>query len=194
MIRDLEEILIDTGPFCRFAEGKNDQLEAFINYLGDRAWIMRDVERELAYRARKPEHAALSRPGWDPKFPRHEALLIEDRQTLQQIEDIVENQRRLRQKAIDAGATNLKPKDFLSDRGEVATVLMAKKKAWPTLLDDGWAAHTFAPNKGVTVFSTETLCVEMAYDGVLTEAHAFEVFTLVYGNSRAEFTKRLRAI
>jgi hypothetical protein len=178
LIGGCPHLLADTGPFCRFAEGTHDQLAAMTEYLDERVWITQDVAIELQRRARTQEHAALARLTWKPPFPRHEPITISDGRLLQQIEDIV------------AGRRKRDPGHFMEDRGEVATILLAKERGWPVLLDERWGT-TFAANKGVEVVSTEDLCVEMVVASKLSDDHGYEVFKHVYRTRRAEFNRRL---
>jgi hypothetical protein len=159
LIRERPFLLADTGPFCRFAEGQHDQLAALAEYLDDRLWVTQDVAIELSRRAKTEQHRTLAILGWEPKFPRHEPLTITDAKMLQQIEDIVTGRRKIR------------PGHFMEDRGEVATVLVAKERGWPVLLDERWG-RTFAARKEVDVITTEDLCVEMVSAGKLTDNHA----------------------
>jgi predicted nucleic acid-binding protein len=181
-IRERPCLLADTGPFCRFAEGTSQQIHALASYLDGIVYIAQDVSIELHRRAKTKEHASLKQLEWiDPKFPQHEPIPITDRRVLAQIENILDGRRRRN------------PGHFMEDRGEVATILLAKDRGWPVLMDDGWGRRSFAPAKGVEVFSTEDLCVEMAHAKALSHDDAFEVFAKVYKASRAEFDKRVAA-
>jgi hypothetical protein len=180
LIRDRRFLLADTGPFCRFAEASSDQLSAMVDYLGDRVWIAQDVALELHRRAQTEQHRRLASLTWEPRFPRGEPLTITDAKLLQQIEDIA------------AGRLKKRPGHFLKDRGEIATVLLAKERGWPVLLDDTWG-QKFAAKKGVEIITTEDLCVEMVVAGKLTEDHAFEVFKRVRWSPRGDFDGRVAA-
>ncbi len=181
-IRQRPFLLADTGPFCRFAEGKSQQILALAAYLDGAVHIVQDVSIELSRRAKTPAHAVLKQLQWiDPTFPQHQPIAITDKRVLAQIEDIL------------GGRRQRNPGHFMEDRGEVATILVAKDRDWPVLMDDGWGRRSFAPAKGVEVITTEDLCVEMAAAKALTNDHAFEVFEKVYNTSRAEFDKRVEA-
>ncbi len=101
---------------------------------------------------------------------------------LAQIEDILQGRRRRN------------PGHFMEDRGEVATILLAKDRGWSVLMDEGWGRRRFAPAKGVEVITTEDLCVEMAAAKALSDDDAFEIFEKVYKTSRAKFDKRVAAL
>jgi hypothetical protein len=178
LIADRPCLLADTGPFCRFAEGRHKQLAVMAEYLDERLWIAQDVAIELQRRSQTKEHAALSSLKWEPRFPRHEPITIADRKMLQQIEDIV------------AGRRRRKPGHFMEDRGEVATILLAKERGWPVLLDERWGT-AFAVRKGVETVTTEQLCVELTIADKLSSDHAFDVFKRVYRTGRAEFDHRV---
>lgn len=178
LIADRPCLLADTGPFCRFAEGGHDQLAVMAEYLDERLWIAQDVAIELQRRSQTNEHAVLSTLKWKPPFPRHEPITITDRRMLQQIEDIV------------AGRRRRNPGHFMEDRGEVASILLAKQRGWAVLLDERWGTK-FAVRKGVETVTTEELCIELTIAGKLNEDHAFDVFKRVYRTGRAEFDRRV---
>jgi predicted nucleic acid-binding protein len=181
-IRERPCLLADTGPFCRFAEAGSQQTHALADYLGQSLYIAQDVSLELRRRAKTQEHAALKQLQWiDPKFPQHEPIPITDKKVLAQIEDIL------------AGRRRRNPGHFMEDRGEVATILLAKDRGWPVLMDDGWGRRSFAPAKGVEVISTEELCIEMAVANALSRDHAFAVFKTVYKTNRTTFDRRVAA-
>jgi hypothetical protein len=181
-IRQRPFLLADTGPFCRFAEGRSAQILALAGYLADTVRVALDVSIELQRRAKTPEHAALKQLHWiDPKFPQHEPIAITDKRLLAQVEDIARGRRQRN------------PGHFMEDRGEIATILLAKDRGWPVLMDDGWGKR-FAKAKQVEVITTEELCVEMAAANALSDEHAFEVFAKVYKTSRAQFDKRVAAL
>jgi hypothetical protein len=173
-------LIADTGPFCRFAQGTANQLDAFADYLGDSVWIVQEVAVELAKRSRKPGYERLVQLGWrNPSFPQHPPIAIADRRMITQIDNIIGGRQR-------GGRGPL-----VKDRGEVASVLVARDKKWPVLMDDGWGRHSFAPSRGVETISTEDLCLEMAHAGALSADDAYEVFESVYHTSRATFDRRL---
>jgi hypothetical protein len=84
-------------------------------------------------------------------------------------------------------------RDSMEDRGEVATILVAKDLGCPVLIDERWGRETFAVKKGVATFSTEELAVEMAAAGVLSANDAFDVFRRVYNSDRPTFDQQLAA-
>lgn len=173
-------LLADTGPFCRFAETGDEHLDALASHLGDNLRITQDVAIELSRLAREA-FPRLARLRW-LAFPREEPITIRDKRLLDQIENIVQGRRRHA------------PGHFLEDRGEVATILVAKSIGCPVLIDDRWGKDTFAVRKGVPTFSTEDLAVEMAAARVLTPDQAYAVFRRVYRSDRATFDARLAAL
>lgn len=178
-IADQPALLADTGPFCRFAEAGDDAIDALVNYLGGSIRITQDVSIELQ-RLAKTQFPRLKRFTWQ-KFPVEDPITITDKRLLDQIENIVQGRRRHN------------PGHFMEDRGEVATILVAKDLGCPVLIDDRWGRETFAVKKGVATFSTEELAVEMAADGVLSENDAFDVFRRVYNSDRPTFDQQLAA-
>jgi len=179
-IADQSMLLADTGPFCRFAEAGDDAIDALVSYLGDSIRITQDVSIELQ-RLAKTQFPRLNRFIWK-KFPVEDPITITDKRLLDQIENIVQGRRRHN------------PGHFMEDRGEVATILIAKALGCPVLIDDRWGKERFAIKKGVLTFSTEDLAVEMAVAGALSEDDAFEVFRRVYNSPRLTFDTRLAAI
>jgi hypothetical protein len=171
-------LLADTGPFCRFAEASDAHVDALVAYVRHNLRITQDVAIELA-RLGETRFPRLKRLGWN-RFPAEDPITITDARLLSQIDNIVEGRRRH------------SPGHFLEDRGEVATILVAKQLECPILIDDRWGS-TFARRKSVATFSTEDLAVEMAQSDRLTPDEAFEVFRRVYHNDRASFEARLTA-
>jgi hypothetical protein len=183
-IRDQPVLLADAGPFCRFAEAGPEQLKAFVNYLGSRLKITPDVHHEISGNAKMPQFGALNQLSWWGWDPEEHTETITDRQILSQVENIAEGQRRNKERQ---GKPRRHP---WQEKGEVATVLLAKQHGWAVLVDDG-DGRNLAKKKQLTLFGTEQLCLEMASVGALTPAAAFSVFTLVRGHDRLEFDRRL---
>jgi hypothetical protein len=177
-IKDQEILLADSGPFCRFADTGHEHLKAFMDYLGPSLRVTRDVQREISNLA-KTEFPRLKDLEWTGWLSEDNALTITDRRMLSQIDDIAEGQRRRRNR-----------RNPTAERGEIATVLLAKHMKVPVLVDDG-EGKDFATKKGVMSFDTEQLCVEMAIAGALTEDQAFEVYGRVYKGTRQKFNKAL---
>jgi hypothetical protein len=173
-------LLADTGPLCRFAEAGDEQVDALVDYLGEALRITQDVNIEVQ-RLAKTKFPRLHRLAWKG-FPSSDPITITDKRLLDQIENIVQGRRRH------------SPGHFMEDRGEVATILVAKAIECSVLIDDRWGKDTFAVRKGVPTFSTEDLAVEMASAGALTEDEAYAVFRRVYRSSRSSFDTRLGAL
>jgi hypothetical protein len=178
-IADEPLLLADTGPFCRFAEAGDAQVDALAAHLRHNLRITQDVAIELA-RLAGTKFPRLKQLAWK-EFPGEEPITITDARLLSQIEDIARGRRRHA------------PGHFLEDRGEIATILVAKQIGCPVLIDERWGKETFAPRKGVATYSTEDLAVEIARAERLTPDEAFEVYRRVYHGDRSTFDARLAA-
>lgn len=180
-IGDQPVLLADTGPFCRCAEAGPDQLAAAVAYLRPNTRIVQDVARELARRAKSDEHARLASMAWHD-FPTGDPITITDGRLLAQIDDILNGRRRHR------------PGHFLEDRGEVATILVAKRLGCAVLIDETWGRR-FAERKGLQVFTTQDLAAELASARALTEPQAWEIFRRVFtGSRRAALRAQIAAL
>lgn len=172
-IADQPVLLADTGPFCRFSEASDAHVDALVDYMGDTLQITQDVSIEIQ-RLAKQRFPRLNRLSWKG-FPASDPITITDKRLLDQIENIIDGRRRH------------SPGHFMEDRGEVATILVAKSMGCPVLIDERWGKETFAVRKDVATFSTEDLAVEMAAAGALSPNDAYEVFRRVYQSSRVSF-------
>lgn len=177
-IKEQHLLLADTGPFCRFADTGHRHLQAFVDYLGPALRITRDVEREIRNLSKK-RYPALQDLEWR-KWPGYESVItITDPRLLAQIDEIARRERMKKNK-----------RAAWAEKGEFATILVAKQLQAPVLMDDG-NGKRFAAGKRVVSFTTEDLCVEMAVAGALTDDEAFDVFHRVYKSSRTQFDARV---
>jgi hypothetical protein len=164
--RTAQHVLLDASPLCRFAECS--LLGALREYLGSRARITREVERELLRLAERdafaslaehlrPQARAIGRGTW-PK-------------TTKPLPDGL--------KADFANLLALKHAIGAHEwahTGEIATVLIAEHRgADLVLIDDGWGAG-LARGRGLRVMSTARLAMEMAVVGALSEDSGYRVF------------------
>jgi hypothetical protein len=144
-------VLLDASPLCRFAEcGLLDSLR---DYLGARARIAREVERELLRRT-EPEFADLLRHlAHTSEFVRSKGKWPK---TTAPIPDSL--------KPAFINLLNLHRSVCGHERahaGEIATVLMAEQRAADlVVIDDGWGADLARP-RGLSVMSTARLALEM---------------------------------
>ena len=111
-------LLADTGPFCRFAEAGDKHIDALADFAREHIKIVQDVALEL-HRLAKLSHPRLKRLDWID-FPKGEPITITDARLLAQIDDIC------------AGRRRRDPGHFMKDRGEIATILIAKKMGCPS--------------------------------------------------------------
>lgn len=159
-------VLLDASPLCRFAEcSLAGGLRA---YLGVRARITREVERELLRLAERREFAVLAdhlradgseaECGTWPKTTKPlPGALKPDFANLLAL-----------QRAIG--------RHDWAHAGEIATVLMATHRAADlVVIDDGWGSR-LARSRGLHVMSTALLAQEMVVAGGLSQDEGFRVF------------------
>ena len=160
--------MLDASALCRFAEtGSLAELHAF---LGNRAHITREVERELLRLAARPEFTALNvhltKQGavarTSGKWPK----------TTKNLPDGL--------KAEFATLLGLKRKLDEHERahaGEIATILMANHRSVElVIMDDDWGARLGRETYRLNVMSTARLALEMVAAGAMTEELGFRVF------------------
>ena len=139
-INEREILLADTGPFCSFATAGRKHIEVMLDYLGDHLRITRDVELEIDRQIKNGIFRRSSASRWHKNFPGGDNVLtIDDPHVLAQVEQIVAGRHRRR-----PGGTA----HFMADRGEVSTILVAKRLRVPVLIDERWGKETFAPQEG----------------------------------------------
>lgn len=181
LIRDLPVILADTGPFCRLAEAGEAHLDMAADYLRPNVKIVEDVRRELRNRSTKSQHKRLARLDI-LQVPEGDAITITDNVVLSQIDTILTRRRKT------------KPGHEAEDRGEISTALSAHALGLPVLMDDGFG-RSLAAQRGVLVFNTEDLAVEMAATDHMKPIHAFGIYRIVFrGSTRQQFDARVTAL
>jgi hypothetical protein len=164
--RTAQHVLLDASPLCRFAECS--LLGALREYLGSRARITREVERELLRLADRDPFVSLAahlRPhgseAGERTWPK----------TTKPLPD-----------GLKADFTNLLAlKHSIGEHdwahaGEIATVLMAELRgADLVMIDDGWGA-SLARGRGLRVMSTARVVLEMVVANALGRDDGFLVF------------------
>jgi len=166
VIFEHERLLADTGPFCRCAEAGEAHLDIAAEYLRGNVAVVLDVHQELRSRSKMSVHSRLTRlallgvPASDP-------IEITDRAVLVELDTILSRRRRTH------------PGHEREDRGEVATALAAHALGVPVLMDDGFG-KLLAARRGVTMYTTQDLAVELAARNVLGRRHALGIFRIVY--------------
>ena len=182
------DVLLDASVLCRFAQ--HGLVKKLRDYLGHRARITPDVERELLRLSARSEfsqlHDFLAQDGAvvrsAGKWPRTtknlpDALKPEFIRLLELKRAIGEHQR--------------------AHAGEIATVLMAKHRGCDlVIMDDNWGADLARKTHALTVMSTARLAQEMTVAGALSEAEAFAVFDSATpdGVGRERFEAGLRRL
>jgi hypothetical protein len=164
--RTAQQVLLDASPLCRFAECS--LLGALREYLGSRARITREVERELLRLAERDAFASLAE---HLRFQPGEIGQGAWPKTTKPLPD-----------GLKADFTNLLAlKHSLGEHdwahaGEIATVLMAEHRGTDlVLIDDGWGAG-LARGRGLRVMSTARLILEMVVADALGRDDGFLVF------------------
>lgn len=174
--RDAERVLLDTSVFVNFADA--GMLIPLASYLGPRAAITLDVERELHRLAgtSRPELATLHRLRW----PAGEALalppaLLADAEALRRLHSPV-------------GAHEA------ANRGEISTALMASRLPNAVVAMDDGLGKRLCRLRGVPRISSAQLAAEMVAAGVLDEGAGYEVFEVSTpdGVGRTEFEQALK--
>jgi predicted nucleic acid-binding protein len=162
------DVLLDASVLCHFA--KHGLVEELRDYLGDRARITPDVEREVLRLLGRSEFgqlhdyltndgAVVRREGKWPKRTKNlpDALKAEFSKLLDLKRAIGEHER--------------------AHAGEIATVLMAKHRSSElVIMDDNWGSDLARNTYGLEVMSTARLALEMVAGGALSEDEGFAVF------------------
>jgi len=160
--------LLDASVLCHFA--RHGLLCVLQSYLGARARVTREVERELLRLAAQPEFRQL-----------HDYLA--------QGSDVVRTQGKW-PKRTGQLPDALKP-EFVrlieltraigtherAHAGEIATVLMAThRRSDLVVIDDGWGSDLAAKTYALSVMSTARLALEMVASGALGEEQGYLVY------------------
>ena len=162
------EVLLDASTLCHYAQ--HGGLQQLRDFLGGRARITREVERELLRLSKRPEFAQLADhlvkdgaiASTEGKWPKLTKNLPDDLK--------------------DEFARLLGLKRALGEHdrahaGEIATVLMAKhRQSELVIMDDNWGSDLARRTYGLEVMSTARLTLEMVICGRLDEEEGFRVF------------------
>ena len=186
--RTAQQILLDASPLCRFAD--RQLLSELRTYLGERAHITREVERELLRLSARREFRQLAghltaqgavtkvQGKWPKRTKPLPDSLKSEFATLLALKRAV-------------GAHEW------AHAGEIATVLMAtQRQADLVIIDDDWGSDLAAKRYGLTVMSTARLAIEMVVAGALSEDEGFQVFDSATpaGVGRERFETALRRL
>jgi hypothetical protein len=178
-------LLADTSPFCRFAE--SGICELLVDYLAERLYLTSWVIGELEHRARQPAHAQLRTLGdREPPWVQNPAVQL-DQDELKRADVLAQGWRSLQERRSGA------QRDERANLGETTTIVAAEKHGWAVLLDEG-KARTYAQRRGLVVFSTQDLVVEMTAAGELKGRRALRVYERVYRHAtQAAFEQAVQA-
>lgn len=174
MIRDHPLLLADTSFFCRFAQSMI--AEEPLKYLGSRLATTIDVVAELEDHVRSGRHSGLKsielrKPPWFDGEP----VALNDTER-RRANALAEGWRRL------AARKSGVERHERADLGEASTIVAAQARGCAVVLDEG-KAKKHAQAKGLTVFTTQDVVVEMVVAEVLKPKPGFLVFRHVYSNS-----------
>ena len=161
-------MLLDASTLCRFAE--QELLQQLRGYLGNRARITREVERELLRLSTRPELAQLAdHLAKDGAVARTEGKWPKLTKNLP--DDLKDEFARL------LGLTRALGEHEREHAGEIATVLMAKQRGSDlVIMDDDWGSGLARRTYRLEVMSTARLTLEMVICGRLDEEEGFRVF------------------
>ena len=166
--RAASEVLLDASVLCLFARAGH--LPELRGYLGRRALMTREVERELLRLLKRPEFASLE----DHLLRNGVVASIEGKwpKLTKPLPDHL--------KADFARLIHLKHRigeHEWAHSGEIATVLMAEhRRSDLVIIDDDWGSDLASRTYGLAVMSTARLALEMVVLGALSEADGFRVF------------------
>ena len=166
--RTASDVLLDASVLCHFA--KHSLLQNLRDYLGERARITREVERELLRLSARPEFrqlesflagtgAVVRTTGKWPKMTKNlpDVLKVEFDKLHGLVRAIDEHER--------------------AHAGEIATVLMASHRGCDlVIIDDNWGSALARKKYRLEVMSTARLALEMVTAGALSETEGFFVF------------------
>jgi hypothetical protein len=167
------DVLLDASVLCRFAQF--GLLKALRGYLGNRARITREVERELLRLSARSEFRQLrdylAKDGivarGEGKWPKRTNNLPNALKP--QFSTLLELKRALEGRE-HAGHDR-------AHAGEIATVLMAKHRHSDLIImDDDWGHDLGAKTYRLAVMSTARLTLEMVVADALTEEEGLAVF------------------
>ena len=156
--RDATTVLLDTSPFINFAEA--GALIPLAQYLGDRAAIALDVDKELRRNAagRFPQLKTLDMLNW----PLGEPLSLPP--------DLLADAEALRRLHSPIGAHES------ANRGEIATALLAARVEGPAVVMDDELGKKLCRVRSIPRVSTAQLAAEMVVAGNFDEDSGFGVF------------------
>lgn len=166
--RTASDGLLDASVLCYFA--KHGLLKQLRDYVGDRAHITPDVERELPRLSARSEFrqlvAYLAKDGAvvrsEGKWPKRTKNLPDALKP--EFSTVLELKRAI-------------GKHERAHAGEIATVLIAKhRRSDLVIMDDDWDSDFAAKTHGLTVMSTARLTLEMVAADALSDDEGFLVF------------------
>jgi len=169
--REAARVLLDASVIVNFADA--GMLLPLAGYLGSRAAITLDVERELRRLAgsSRPALATLDRLRW----PEEEPLALPP--------DLLADAEALRKLHSPVGAHES------ANRGEISTALLAARLPNTVVVVDDALGKRLCQHRGVPRVSSAQLAAEMVAGGALDEEAGYAVFDVATpaGVGRSEF-------
>lgn len=174
LVRDQSLVLADTSFFCRFAQSM--LASEPLKYLGSSLATTIEVVAELDRHVRSGEHPGLKGLGdRDPPWYDAEPVVLSDAE-LQTANALAEGWRRLAERRTGVALHHR------ADLGEASTIVAAQARGCAVILDEG-KAKKHAQAKGLTVFTTQDVVIEMVAVDRLKPRPAFLVYQHVYAGS-----------
>lgn len=172
-IASLDEILLDTGPFCRFCEA--DALTELAAYLDARAWITQDVANEVHYRGKKEHGSLRTLQWWTPPFPQNEPIVLTGAHAKQ---------------AALIHARKQRPGDpSYADLGEITTVLAAVARGGTAVMIDDRFGRDLARQRRLPLYSSADLAAEITAAGIIENRLGWTIFHSVFHEKRRVFER-----
>ena len=162
---DWGRVVLDAGPFFRF--GSAGYLLDMVAYLGTKAAISREVEKELLRNARSDEYAFLR------------AL-----QYVRPPVDVIDLSPKSAEELLDRSRAARKPGDHPdAHKGEISAVLLADEVGEALVVCDDPLGKRLSKRKIVPRLSTPQLAAEMVAAGKLSHEAGIAVFVASAGGA-----------
>lgn len=162
---DWSRVVLDAGPFFRF--GSTGYLLDLVAYLGAKAAISREVEKELLRNARSDEYAFL-------RALRHVQPPVE----------VIDLSSRSAEELLDRARAAREPGDHPDmHKGEISTVLLAVELGEALVVCDDRLGKRLSKKKMISRLSTPQLAAEMVAVSELSHEVGAEIFVASAGGA-----------
>ena len=155
--QDWSRIVLDAGPFFNFGSAS---LLALLGYVGPKAAISREVEKELTLNAHGD-------------FPFLRAVEL-----VRPPVEVIDLEPPVAEELLDRARAAQKPGDHQNKhKGEISTVLLAAQLAGTAIvICEDFLGKRLANRKGIPRLSSAQLAAEMVVCGAMAEANGIAVF------------------